>query len=351
MGNVQCRMRAGRSAAGCCQVPIASALVACGCCAVRVRGGVGLWECSGVGVERDSGTGWDFFISYTQADRAWAEWIAWVLEEDGTSADPGVGLCAGSNWVQGMRMGSRGPTGRSRCCRRTTWIGVWDGGVGGGVGQTRRARGRKLLTVRVRSATGRISWAISSVSICLASRKLKPGPAAEDGIRGDDRPGQARRPPGFPGGRAIARQRGFPLRCRGCGGAARNPNFTGRNDDLAALAAALAAGTPVTVQAVAAWAVSARPNWPPSSAMRTPPIMTWSPDRCRGISRAAGPVHRAGRDLGLEAVSDPEGLQAQIHRSCGPAAGWLLIFDNAGAPDEFQPWIPGPPLLPGTPAM
>jgi hypothetical protein len=23
----------------------------------------------------------DFFISYTQADRAWAEWIAWQLEE------------------------------------------------------------------------------------------------------------------------------------------------------------------------------------------------------------------------------------------------------------------------------
>jgi hypothetical protein len=25
----------------------------------------------------------DFFVSYTQADRHWAEWIAWVLEEDG----------------------------------------------------------------------------------------------------------------------------------------------------------------------------------------------------------------------------------------------------------------------------
>ncbi len=31
----------------------------------------------------DAGKGWDFFISYTQADKAWAEWIAWVLEEDG----------------------------------------------------------------------------------------------------------------------------------------------------------------------------------------------------------------------------------------------------------------------------
>src|SRR5690348_16518960 len=26
---------------------------------------------------------WDFFVSYVQADRAWAEWIAWTLETGG----------------------------------------------------------------------------------------------------------------------------------------------------------------------------------------------------------------------------------------------------------------------------
>jgi hypothetical protein len=25
----------------------------------------------------------DFFVSYTSADRAWAEWVAWQLEADG----------------------------------------------------------------------------------------------------------------------------------------------------------------------------------------------------------------------------------------------------------------------------
>jgi hypothetical protein len=25
----------------------------------------------------------DFFVSYTSADRAWAEWIAWQLEAEG----------------------------------------------------------------------------------------------------------------------------------------------------------------------------------------------------------------------------------------------------------------------------
>jgi TIR domain len=28
-------------------------------------------------------SGWDFFVSYTQADRGWAVWIAWLLEEAG----------------------------------------------------------------------------------------------------------------------------------------------------------------------------------------------------------------------------------------------------------------------------
>jgi len=46
----------------------------------------------------------DFFISYTQADKAWAEWIAWVLEEAGYS----VVLQAwdfrpGSNFVHSMQ--------------------------------------------------------------------------------------------------------------------------------------------------------------------------------------------------------------------------------------------------------
>jgi len=33
----------------------------------------------------DGGTGprWDFFISYDPADREWADWIAWTLDEAG----------------------------------------------------------------------------------------------------------------------------------------------------------------------------------------------------------------------------------------------------------------------------
>jgi hypothetical protein len=46
---------------------------------------------------------WDFFISYTQADRAWAEWIAWVLEEDGHRVlIQAWDFVPGSNWIADM---------------------------------------------------------------------------------------------------------------------------------------------------------------------------------------------------------------------------------------------------------
>ena len=51
---------------------------------------------------------WDFFISYTQADRAWAEWIAWILEEDGHRVlVQAWDFVPGTNWIQGMQAGTR----------------------------------------------------------------------------------------------------------------------------------------------------------------------------------------------------------------------------------------------------
>ncbi|ABW14695.1 TIR protein [Parafrankia sp. EAN1pec] len=52
------------------------------------------------------GDGWDFFVSYTQPDRAWAEWIAWTLEEAGWRVlIQAWDFTPGSNWVTGMDEG------------------------------------------------------------------------------------------------------------------------------------------------------------------------------------------------------------------------------------------------------
>ena len=46
----------------------------------------------------------DFFISYNKADRAWAEWIAWTLEEAGYSTTiQAWDFQAGGNFVLEMQ--------------------------------------------------------------------------------------------------------------------------------------------------------------------------------------------------------------------------------------------------------
>jgi hypothetical protein len=45
----------------------------------------------------------DFFVSYTSSDRAWAEWIAWQLEDAGyTVLVQAWDMVPGSNWLQMM---------------------------------------------------------------------------------------------------------------------------------------------------------------------------------------------------------------------------------------------------------
>jgi WD40 repeat protein len=67
-----------------------------------------VWDVMDVSADGDGGRGWDFFISYTQADRAWAEWIAWVLEEDGHRVlIQAWDFVPGSNWIRSMEAGIR----------------------------------------------------------------------------------------------------------------------------------------------------------------------------------------------------------------------------------------------------
>ncbi len=61
-----------------------------------------------VTADENSPGGWDFFVSYTQADRAWAEWIAWILEEDGHRVlVQAWDFVPGTNWIHSMQAGTR----------------------------------------------------------------------------------------------------------------------------------------------------------------------------------------------------------------------------------------------------
>lgn len=52
---------------------------------------------------------WDVFVSYNKADRGWAEWIAWQLEENGWRVlIDAWDFVPGSNWAHVMEQGVRG---------------------------------------------------------------------------------------------------------------------------------------------------------------------------------------------------------------------------------------------------
>src|SRR2546430_14258713 len=51
---------------------------------------------------------WDFFMSYTKTDREWAEWIAWILEEnDYRVLIQAWDIVPGTNWISAMHVGTQ----------------------------------------------------------------------------------------------------------------------------------------------------------------------------------------------------------------------------------------------------
>ena len=95
-------------------------------------------------------------MSYTQADRAWAQWIAWLLEEDGYRVlVQAWDMVAGSNWIsrmdQGVARGARtvavlSPDYVSSVYATAEWQAAWAADPHG--------QQRKLIAVRVRGGPG-----------------------------------------------------------------------------------------------------------------------------------------------------------------------------------------------------
>jgi TIR domain/NB-ARC domain len=297
---------------------------------------------------------WDFFISYTQADRPWAEWIAWLLEEDHHRVlIQAWDFVGGSNWVQRMRDGVSGaertiavlsPDYLESEFGTAEWTAAWS--------RDPLSAERKLLTVRVKTCD-RPDFLSQIVSVDLfgiteSDARTRLRRLIAGALAGRIKP--EAQPP-FPGaGRAITRKPLFPDALPSVWKVpARNPNFTGRGDDLVALAAALASGTTVTVQAVQGMGGVGKTQLATQFAYEQAAdydLVYWLaaeesaalPDQFTDLAVL----------LGVEPVSDPERLQAQIHRQLRDVAGWLLVFDNADRGEDVRPWIPAIPMLPGT---
>lgn len=198
----------------------------------------------------------DFFVSYTQADQAWAEWIAWQLDEAGYS----VTLQAwhfrpGNNFAHEMQ------TALEQCEKTLAVLSdrylhsqfamseFYAAFVADPLGE-----GGKLIPVRIEEFDGK-GLIKPIVYIDLAGKEAgEARTVLLQGISGEDRkPATA---PAFPGGvgAPATDAPAFPGTLPGVWNVPpRNLNFTGRGDYLTTLRAKLAAGetmalTPQAIQ-------------------------------------------------------------------------------------------------------
>ena len=318
-----------------------------------MRGWPVMWDRLYVGMSEDRPAGWDFFVSYTQADRTWAEWIAWVLEEDGHKVlVQAWDFVPGSNWIQGMQAGAAkaartiavlSPAYLKSEYGTAEWQTAWASDPAGAQ--------RKLLVTRVTDCdrpgllAGVVSMDLFGRTEAEARARLRT--MVSSAVTGRAKPEVA---PVFPG-RAMPRAPRFPGALpRVWKVPARNPNFTGRDEDLAALARSLASGSMVTVRSLRGMGGVGKTQLATEFAYVHAgdyDLVYWIaaeepatiPDQFTALAQ----------QLGLDPVLDPEILQGQVHDRLRSVPGWLLVFDNADAVADIRAWLPGGPLPPGIP--
>jgi hypothetical protein len=308
----------------------------------------------GVTIEGTSAE-WDFFVSYTQADRSWAEWIAWELEESGHRVlVQAWDFVPGTNWVQGMQNGvthaarmiavlSRAYL--SSVYGQAEWQAVW--------GTDPLGDERKLLTVRVEDCDrpGLLGSIVGIDVFGATEAKARASLRAMVARAAAGRAKPDEKPPFPPSQRAIPHGARFPGALPQVWNVApRNPNFAGRTSALTALAAELAAAGTMTVTSVRGMGGVGKTQLANEYAHRhaTAYDLVWwilaeepasIPDQFARLAAA----------LGLEPGQDADAIRLEVHQRLREVPGWLLIFDNADTVDEIRAWLPPALLPPGVP--
>jgi hypothetical protein len=303
---------------------------------------------------------WDFFVSYTQADRAWAEWIAWDLEETGHRVlVQAWDFVAGSNWVSRMQDGVTraertiavlSPAYLSSVFCTAEWQAAWAGDPGGA--------DRKLLVARVAECdrlgllSGVVSWDLFGMEESAARAQLRR--RVKEAKAGRAKPNT---PPAFPPAkRAIASRPRFPTALPSVWKVPpQNPNFTGRSSELEELRKGLRAPSsgPVTVRSLRGMGGVGKTQLATQYAYlhATDYDLVWWID-AENVTLLPDQFRTLGMRLGLDLPpgGDPADVREAVHEALREVPGWLLVFDNAEEPAPVRPWVPSCLVTNGTPA-
>lgn len=278
--------------------------------------------------------GWDFFVSYTHADQAWAQWIAWVLEEAGFRVlVQAWDFVPGVNWVTGMDVGIAraartiavlSPEYNRSMYGAAEWRAAWAADPTG--------EERRLLVARIADCE-RPGLLGQVVSVDLfpgdehqaRTELLRAARLAVTGGRG--KPSGA--PPFPPGVRAVPGRQPWPGGRPGIWNPPpRLAHFVGREELLAQLADQLAAGAGVvSVVALAGLGGVGKTALAVEYVHRHADafdVVWWvEAEQADLVDEQIGAL---GEALGLPVGAVPGEVLAQLRRR---DLRWLLVFDNA----------------------
>lgn len=287
----------------------------------------------------------DFFISYTAADRRWAQWIAWQLEQASyTTVIQAWDFAPGSDFVEQMQRAVTqaertimvlSPAYQESKFGAAEWHAVF----------TKDPTGEQGLLVPVRVAEVEPAGLLASrVYVDLVGQNE---PAARtsllDGVRrAGTRPATA---PSFPGagGSAVEVPR-FPGDLAPIWNVPflRNPLFTGRDDQLKALEAQLRAADGMARRVVVTGlGGGGKTQLAVEYAYRHTgdyDLVWWV--RAATPGSLLGDYAALAAKLELNEDANQDVTAAAVRAKLERQAGWLLVFDNADAPTRLERLLP-----------
>ena len=288
----------------------------------------------------------DFFISYTSADRHWAEWIAWQLEESGyTVAIQAWTFREGENFIAEIdrvlketdrTLAVLSPRYFDSRYTRAEWTAAFDKG--------------NLLPVRV--ADFEVEGLLRSLSyIDLVG---KDEPASKEALlsRVKSEPRKPMMAPSFPStltaDRAVTKRPRFPGALPPIWNVPhqRNPNFVGRDDLLDRIRETLTSEKAAALTAIHGLGGVGKTQLAAEYAYRHTAdyeLVWWIKSEEPATLASDYAALAVALDLPQKHERDQSVIVAAVRAWLDHNAGWLLVFDNARKAQDVREYLPQNP--------